>query len=92
MREVAVLTGLSAQVAAVLADTCRGPWIHSPGAVFTDLAAAVADGADCVKEAAQFWADREHVFGPVASLPGCGGCAVSADVLLRPGMRRRPVP
>ena len=42
MRKVAELTGFSAQVTAVLADTYRGPWIHAPGAVFADLAAAVA--------------------------------------------------
>ena len=48
LREVADLSGLSAQVTAALADTYRGPWIHGPGDVFADLAAAVADGADCV--------------------------------------------
>ena len=48
LRELADLTGLSAQVTAVLADTYRGPWTHAPGAVFADLAAAVADGADCI--------------------------------------------
>ena len=42
LREVADLTGLSAQVNAVLADTYGGPWTHAPGAVFADLAAAVA--------------------------------------------------
>jgi hypothetical protein len=35
--------------------------------VFADLAAAVADGADCVDGAAQLWGDREHVFGAVGS-------------------------
>ena len=48
LRELADVTGLSAQVTAVLADTYRGPWMYSPGAVFADLAAAVADGADCI--------------------------------------------
>ena len=48
VRELADLTGLSAQVTAVLADTYKGPWMHAPGAVFADLAAAVADGADCI--------------------------------------------
>ncbi|MDT5289066.1 MAG: hypothetical protein QOF88_3955 [Mycobacterium sp.] len=42
LREVAELTGLCAQVTAVLADTYRGPWTYAPGAVFADLAAAVA--------------------------------------------------
>lgn len=44
-RELSDLTGLSARITAVLADIYRGPWIHAPGDVFADLAAAVADGA-----------------------------------------------
>lgn len=67
LRELADLTDLSAQVTAALADTYNGPWIHAPGAVFADLAAAVADGADCVDGVSQLLGDREHVFGPVAS-------------------------
>ena len=43
LRELADLSGLSAQVTAALADTYRGPWIYDPGAVFADLAAAVAE-------------------------------------------------
>jgi len=67
VREVADLTGLSSQVTAALADTYQGPWTHAPGEVFADLAAAVADGADCVDGVGQLWGDREHAFGPVAS-------------------------
>ena len=67
LREVADLTELSSQVTAVLADTYRGPWIHSPGGAFADLAAAVADGADCVDGVGQLLGDREQVFGPVGS-------------------------
>ena len=67
LREVADLSGLSAQVTAALADTYRGPWIDAPGDVFADLAAAVADGADCVDGVGQLLGDREQVFGPVAS-------------------------
>jgi hypothetical protein len=67
LRELADLTGLSAQVTAVLADTYRGPWVYSPGAVFADLAAAVADGADCIDGVGQRCGDREHVFGAAAS-------------------------
>ena len=67
LREVAELTGLSAQVSAVLADTYRGPWTYAPGAVFADLAAAVAGGADCIDGVGQACGDREHVFGPAAS-------------------------
>ena len=66
VRELADATGLSAQVTAVLADTYRGPWAHAPGAVFADLAAAVADGADCIDGVGQLCGDREHVFGAKA--------------------------
>ena len=59
--------GLSAQVTAALADTYRGPWVYAPGEVFADLAAAVADGADCIDAVGQLCGDREHVFGAKAS-------------------------
>jgi hypothetical protein len=36
--------------------------------VFTDLAAAIADGADAVSGIAVL-ADRQELFGPVASMP-----------------------
>lgn len=67
LRNLADLTGLSSQVTAALAETYRGPWIHAPGDVFADLAAAVADGADCVDGVGELFADREQVFGAVAS-------------------------
>jgi hypothetical protein len=67
LREVADRTGLSAQVTEVLADTYRGPWVYAPGEVFADLAAAVADGADCIDGVGQLCGDREHVLGAKAS-------------------------
>ena len=67
LRELADLTGLSAQVTAALANTYQGPWIHAPGDVFADLAAAVADGADCVDGVGQLLGDREQLFGPVVT-------------------------
>jgi hypothetical protein len=54
LREVAELTWLSARVTAVVADTHRGRWIHTPGVVFADLVAAVVDRADCGR-VAQLW-------------------------------------
>src|SRR6476661_4986155 len=63
LRELADLTGLSAHVTAALADTYKGRWVYAPGAVFADLAVAVADGADCIDGVGQLCADREHVFG-----------------------------
>jgi hypothetical protein len=67
LRELADLTGLSAQVTAALADTYKGAWVYAPGAVFADLAAAVADGADRIDGVGQLCGDREHVFGAAAS-------------------------
>jgi Transposase DDE domain group 1 len=67
LRELAELTGLSAQVTAALADTYKGPWVYAPGVVFADLAAAVADGVDCIDGVGQLCGDREHVFGEKAS-------------------------
>ena len=67
LREVADLSGLSAQVTEVLADTFKGPWVHDPGSVFTDLAAAVADGADCMSGIGQLL-DQQAQHGPVASV------------------------
>jgi hypothetical protein len=68
LRELAQDTGLVAGVTAALADTYDGPWVHAPGRVFTDLAVAIADGADCVSHIEVF-GDRHAVCGPVASMP-----------------------
>lgn len=67
LREIADRTGLSARVTAALADTYHGPWVYAPGDVFADLAAAVADGADCIDAVGQLCGDRAHVFGAAAS-------------------------
>lgn len=67
VRELADRTGLSTQVTAALTDTYKGRWVYAPGAVFADLAAAVADGADCIDGVGQLCGDREHVFGAKAS-------------------------
>jgi hypothetical protein len=48
LRELATETGLAGAVSAVLLDTYPGCPLHMPGQVFTDLAVAIADGADAV--------------------------------------------
>src|SRR4051794_41450712 len=68
LREMAEYTGLVDGVTAALADTYRGAWLHAPGRVFTDLAVAVADGADAISGIGVL-GDREDLFGPVASMP-----------------------
>lgn len=68
LREVAESSGLCDGITAALADTYKGPWTHAPGQVFTDLACAIADGADAVT-GIEALGDREDFFGPVASMP-----------------------
>lgn len=88
LRELADLTGLSTQVTAVLADTYRGPWVYAPGEVFADLAAAVADGADCIDGVGQLCGDREHVFGAKASTTTMWRCVDERiDAAHLPGVR-----
>ena len=65
--KLADLTGLTAQVSDVLADTYRGPWRHDPGRVFTDRAAAVAYDADRGSGIGGL-ADRRDQHAPVASV------------------------
>jgi hypothetical protein len=91
LRELAGVTGLSSQVTAVLADTYRGPWTYAPGAVFADLAAAVADGADCVDGIGRLCGEREHVFGPAASTTTMWWLVDERiDVAHLPGIRAAP--
>ena len=68
LREMAEGTGLVEGVSAALIDTYRGFPIHAPGRVFTDVAVAIADGADAVSGIAVL-RDRQELFGPVASMP-----------------------
>src|SRR4051794_41591867 len=68
LREMAEYTGLVDGVTAAVADTYGGAWLHAPGRVFTDLAVAVADGADAISGIGVL-GDREDLFGPVASMP-----------------------
>ena len=68
LREMAEYTGMVEAVTTALADTYRGPWLHAPGRVFTDLAVAVADGADAIS-GIRVLGDREDLHGPVASMP-----------------------
>lgn len=68
LREMAEHTGLTGGLDEALVDTYSGPWIHSPGQVLTDLAVAVADGADAIG-GVQVLGDRQDVFGSVASMP-----------------------
>lgn len=68
LREMAEYTGLVDAVSEALIGTYKGVPFHAPGRVFTDLAVAVADGADAISGIAVL-ADRQDLFGPVASMP-----------------------
>jgi len=68
LREMAEYTGLVDGLNEALVDTYRGLPVHGPGRVLTDLAVAVADGADCVSGISVLY-DRQDLFGPVASMP-----------------------
>lgn len=68
LREMAECTGLVDGVSEALIDTYGGTPRHAPGRVFTDLAVAIADGADAVSGIAVL-GDRQDLFGPVASMP-----------------------
>jgi hypothetical protein len=68
LREVAQYTGLVEGVTEALIGTYKGVPVHAPGRVFTDLAVAVADGADAISGIAVL-GDRQDLHGPVASMP-----------------------
>ena len=68
LREMAEYTGLVDGLDDALIDSYRGRPVHGPGRVLTDLAVAVADGADCVSGISVLY-DRQDLFGPVASMP-----------------------
>lgn len=68
LREMAEYTGLVDGVTDALLDTYKGAPVHAPGRVFTDLAVAVADGADAISGIGVL-SDRPDLFGPVASMP-----------------------
>jgi len=68
LRELAEQTGLVEAVSGALIDTYAGVPVHAPGRVFTDLAVAIADGADAISGIAVL-GDRTELFGQVASMP-----------------------
>lgn len=86
LREMAEYTGLVDTVSAALADTYRGPWLHAPGRVFTDLAVAVADGADAISGIAVL-GEREDLHGPVASMPTTWRVLDRVDAVHLPAVR-----
>ena len=86
LRELAEQTGLVDGVTAALIDTYKQVPRHAPGRVFADLAVAIADGADAISGIAVL-ADREELFGPVASLPTAWRVLDRIDAVRLPAVR-----
>jgi len=86
LRELAEGTGLVEAVTDALIDTYAGVPVHAPGQVFTDLAVAVADGADAISGIAVL-VDRPELFGPVASMPTCWRVLDRVDAAHLPAVR-----
>src|SRR5919106_341272 len=84
---MAEYTGLVGGVTAALIDTYRGVPVHAPGRVFTDLAVAVADGADAISGIGVL-RDRQDLFGPVASMPTAWRVLDRVDADHLPRVRR----
>jgi hypothetical protein len=68
LRELAGFTGLIDAWDRALIDTYRAVPIHFPGSVLSDLAVAIADGADSISDLKAL-RDQPELFGPVASKP-----------------------
>ena len=68
LRELARFSGLTGAWDAALISTYKALPIHFPGSVLTDLAVAIADGADSISDL-QVLRDQPRLFGPVASTP-----------------------
>jgi hypothetical protein len=87
LRELAEDSGLVAGVTGALIGTYRGVPVHAPGRVFTDLAVAVADGADAISGIGVL-RDRQDLFGPVASMPTAWRVLDRVDADHLPRVRR----
>lgn len=85
LRELAGYTGLVGALNEALVDTYKGPWVHAPGRVLTDVAVAVADGADAIT-GIQVLGDRD-VFGAVASMPTAWRVLDRVDEVHLPAVR-----
>jgi hypothetical protein len=68
LRALADNTGLTAGLSRALAS--RRLLVHDRGRVLADLACAIADGAEVISDF-RVMADRDGLFGPIASVPTC---------------------
>jgi hypothetical protein len=66
LSDLAEQTTLTGQLSMALRGLARRRTRHDPGQVLTDLAVAIADGAQCISDIAAL-VDQPGLFGPVAS-------------------------
>ncbi len=66
LSDLADQTTLTARLSSGLCGLARRRTQHDPGRVLTDLAVAIADGAECISDVATL-VDQPGLFGPVAS-------------------------
>lgn len=66
LSDLAEQSTLTERLSQALQDLRRARTRHDPGQVLTDLAVAIADGAECISDIATL-ADQPGLFGPVAS-------------------------
>jgi hypothetical protein len=66
LADLAEQAGLSGQLSSALHGLRRLRARHDPGQVLTDLAVAIADGAECISDIAAL-VDQPGLFGPAAS-------------------------
>ena len=66
LSDLADQTTLTTRLSSGLCGLARRRTRHDPGRVLTDLAVAIADGAECISDVATL-ADQPGLFGPVAS-------------------------
>jgi hypothetical protein len=66
LADLADRSTLTGRLSAALGPLCAPQTVHDPGRVLTDLAVAIADGAECISDIAVL-ADQPGLFGAVAS-------------------------
>ena len=86
LRELAGFTGLIDAWDQALLGTYKAMPIHFPGSVLSDLAVAIADGADSISDLKAL-RDQPGLFGPVASTPTAWRVLDRVSAAHLPGLR-----
>ena len=78
LADLADAVGLTGAVSAAMAPTKQRRRGHDRGEVLTDVAVAIADGAETISDLATL-RDQPDLFGPVASHPTVWRCLAAVD-------------